>query len=133
MGFQYQARVYNLVFDDPNLDGLEVKVGSLSIGELRRITERQDGDSDSETTDAMLGSFAKALIKWNLEDDAGFPVPTTTQGINDQPMDLIMNIIQAWLSAMTDVDDELGKGLASGRRSLEESLPMEPLSPNPTS
>ena len=132
MGFQYQARVYNLVFDDPNLNGLEVKVGSLSIGELRRITERPDGE-DSETTEVMLASFAKALISWNLEDGAGFPVPTNSQGINDQPMDLIMSIVQAWLSAMTDVDEQLGKGSPSGRQSLEASIPMELLSQSQTS
>ena len=124
----YQATVYNLVFDD--LDGLEVKAHGTSVGQVRRFVTFGEEASFAETLE-MFDAFAKALISWNLEDDAGEPVPATVQGIEEFPDSVLMSkIVNTWVRTVSGVDDELGKGSSSGGPSLEESIPMEPLSPS---
>ena len=122
MGFRREPKTFRLVFDDPELAGLEVRARSLSIGELE--------DDDLQ----VYESFAAALVSWNLEDENGDELPATLETVRSYPdVDFMNALASAWIKAVTGVDDDLGKDLPAGRRSLEESLPMEPLSPNPTS
>jgi hypothetical protein len=119
MGFKREPRTYLLVFDDPELEGLEVRARSLSVGEL----------NDDETT--LLENFANALVKWNLEDRDGNPLPATLETLNTYPdIDFINGLARAWIKAVAGVGDELGKDSDSGRPSLEGSIPMESLSPS---
>jgi hypothetical protein len=120
----YQRKVYRLVFDDPEMDGLEVRAKSVSLGAMRKAA-----DSDDEFL--MMELFAKALVSWNLEDD-GEPVPATLEGLEDQDPEFVTAIITAWTGTISGVPDAspLGGGSDSGRRSLEASIPMETLSPS---
>src|SRR4249920_2824864 len=116
MGYRHEPKTYLLTFDDPALNGLEVRCGSLSIGELN--------DDDIK----LFESFAKHLISCNLEDEDGQPIPTTLEAIEDYPdVDFITTMATAWMNAVVSVDDELGKGSPSGNTFPEGSLPMEPL------
>lgn len=123
-----QRKVYNLVFDD--LDGLTVKVKSISIGQLRKFMAFKDGGSTVEQTEEMLTTFADALESWDLETEDGQPVPATAEGIDSEDRDLILQIINAWVDTLSGVDEELGKGSPSGSTFPEASIPMEPLSPS---
>ena len=118
MGFRHEPKTFSLVFDDPDLEGLEVKARSLSIGELN--------DDDIQ----VFESFAKALVSWNLEDEDGNPLPPTLEIIQSYPdLGFMSALSNAWLNAVMGVNQELGKGSGSGEPSLVEStLPMEPLS-----
>ena len=117
MGFRHQAKTFLLTFDDPELQGLEVRCSSLSIGELN--------DDDIK----LFESFANHLISWNLEDENGDPIPTTLKAIEDYPdIDFVTSMANAWMNAVIGIDDELGKGSPSGEPFPEGSLPMEPLS-----
>ena len=119
MGFKHQAKVYKLVFDDPALEGLEVRCRSLSIGEVE--------DDDIR----VFEQFAEALISWNLEDDNGQVLPATLESVRGYPDYEFMSLLaNTWVEAVTGVSDELGKDSASGKQSLEASLPMETLSPS---
>jgi len=119
VGFKHQPKIYKIVFDDPDLAGLEVKARGLSIGELR----------DDEITPAE--SFANALVSWNLEDEEGRPLPMTLGTLENYPdLNFINTLVEAWLNAVIGVDDELGKDSGSGKPFLEGSIPMEPLSPS---
>ena len=119
MGFKHQAKVYRLVFDDPELEGLEVRARSLSIAEAR--------DDDRK----VLDSFADALVSWNLEDENGQPLPATLETLETYPdVDFMNLIMDTWMTAVAGVDEELGKDSSSGEQSPEASLPMEPLSPS---
>lgn len=120
MGFKHQAKVYRLVFDDPALNGLEVKARSLSIGEL----------NDDEVR--VFESFAKALVSWNLEDEDGNPLPATLEAIESYPdAEFMTTLVSAWVNAITGVDKDLGKDSTSGKSFPEDTIPMEPLSANP--
>jgi hypothetical protein len=132
VGFK-REKIYNLIFDDPEFDGLEVKARSASIGTIRRVMALSSGAEDGQDTLLeMERVFAKYLVSWNLEDEADQPVPATFEGLDDQDTDLVMALITAWVSAVTGVDDAspLDDSSGSGKPSPEVSIPMEPLSPS---
>lgn len=130
MGFKRSAKIYKLVFDDPELEGLEVRARSLSIGEMRRLSANQQ-DADDNTVTEMLAAFVKALVDWNLEDEDGNPVPHTVAALEEFPdNDFVLGMINTWIDAVIGVDAELGKDSPSGEPFPEGSIPMEPLSPS---
>jgi hypothetical protein len=123
----YKPTVYSLVFDD--LDGLEVKTYGTSIGQVKKFMTFTDEGRSVEQTVELFDAFVKALISWNLEDGDGNPVPPTAQGLDEFPDSQLMSaIVNAWMQAVSGVDDELGKDSDSGKPFQEESIPMEPLS-----
>jgi hypothetical protein len=134
MGYK-RDKIYRLVFEDPDLEGLEVKARSVAIGKLLQISELKelrnsgelDGDGIAKTRD-LLQIFADALVSWNLEDDADQPIPATLDGLLDQDLGFVLQIIEAWMEAVTSVSKSLGKASPSGVTFPEGSLPMEPLS-----
>lgn len=134
-GYRRAHKVYKLVFADPDMDGLVVRVRSIRIGELRELITLAQLDldhvsaADADKVGRMFEVFADALISWNVEDDQGEPVPATLAGVSTQDGDFILLIVREWLNIFT-VAGPLGNGSSPGGRSLEESLAMEPLSPS---
>jgi hypothetical protein len=141
MGYK-REKVYRLVFEDPDLKGLEVKARSVAVGKLLQISELKelrnsgelDGDGIAKTRD-LLKIFADALVSWNLEVDITVngevitqPVPATLDGLLEQDLDFVLQIIEAWMEAVTSVSKSLGKASPSGVTFPEGSLPMAPLS-----
>ena len=134
MGFKRAKRRYRLQFDDPELEGFEVVMGSLSIGEFMDLTgsftKVQGGDAaaGADSVSSLLTRFSKSIISWNLEDDQGKAVPATLTGVKGQEMDFIMTVVMAWMDAMSGVDPT-SRATANGGGTLPEvSLPMERLS-----
>ena len=125
----YQRRVYKLVFDDPEMNGLEVTARSVSIGVMRRVMALSDEEGTPETLFKMAEEFSKALVSWNLEED-GVPVPATLEGLEDQDSNFLLEVIGAWTSTIARVDDAspLDSDSDSGPLSLAGSIPMETLS-----
>jgi hypothetical protein len=141
MGYK-RDKIYRLVFEDPELEGLEVRARSVAIGKLLQISELKelrnsgelDGDGIAKTRD-LLQIFADALVSWNLEIDTAVngevitqPVPATLDGLLSQDLGFVLQIIEAWMEAVTSVSKSLGKASPSGVTFPEGSLPMEPLS-----
>jgi hypothetical protein len=147
MGYKREKKIYNLVFSDPEMNGLEVKTESASLGAYLKIVElamrmQSSGaeDLDLAALDELFGRFASVLVSWNLEVEAVVngepvdqPVPATKDGLLDQDPDFVMAIINAWTSAVGDVGDGLGKGSTNGAKFPEVSIPMELLSKSPGS
>ncbi len=138
MGFKAPKKLYRLTFaDDTDLAGLEVTMSSVPMGSLLEIQQltgsAEDVAQDMTGFHRMIEIFTGAMLSWNLEDDFDQPVPTTPDGVLTLDPDVIMVIIAAWTKAISGVSDPLDAGSTSGPTSLEASLPMEPLSPNPAS
>lgn len=137
MGFKREPKLYRLKFEDPSMAGLEVDAKSLSTGaflEVAGLADAVKGDSlDAAAARKLFEVFAGALVSWNLEDEHDQPVPATYEGVVSQDMDFVLEIIMAWIGAMSSVDTPLPGALNSGGTSPEASLPMEPLSPSPGS
>ncbi len=146
MGYKRQRKIHVLRFaeDTGDLEGLEVRVYSLSVGQLLDMSRLTDAANRStEDSERLFTDFAAALISWNLEDEAGLddegvsnepvPVPATLDGVRSCDLDFILRIVKAWMDAIAKVPDPLTSPSGSGPRFPEGSLPMEPLSPNQTS
>lgn len=144
MGF-VRSRVFKLKFDDPEFDGLEVKAKSVPLKQVLDLMDLDGADfaaldksARNETVRQMLTVFADALVSWNYEEEDPetgdrIPVPANMDGLLTLDVDFAFQIVTAWQSAVMGVSGPLGKRSPSGDRSLEASLPMEPLSPNPPS
>lgn len=144
MGYK-RGKVYRLVFADPEFEGLEVRAKSVPTGDFLKITELMSlkdsggftADDKDKLTD-LFATFADALIDWNVEDDErdeqgnltgrDVPVPPTLEGLLTQDLDMVLEIIKAWMDAVATVPDAVGKGSVSGVSFPEASLPMDPLS-----
>lgn len=136
-GYKRQRTTYKLKFADPAMEGLEVVARSASVQTLLKITSLADAASENPETQVVhevLALFGDALVSWNLEDDDGNPVPADAMGLASQDMDFVMAVIMAWVQAVSQVAPPLPAASSNGHKpGLEASLPMEPLSPNPTS
>jgi hypothetical protein len=97
MGYRRESRRITLVFDDPDLNGLEVVTRSVPLGTFLAML---DSSSDVAKTMQLFQDFAEnALIEWNLEDDNG-SVPATLAGMKTQDADFMLSIVKAWLDAI---------------------------------
>lgn len=136
MGHRRKSKVYKLVWpEDHENHGLEVCVKSLSTAELMRLGSLADKDLTEDLSpeamaalEDMMRLFASKLVKWNLEDEDGEPVPATYEGLNSQELDFTMELIDAWMNTVAGIAAPLGANSSAGNPALEASLPMEPLS-----
>lgn len=136
-GFRPKRKIYKLVFKTQDMAGLEVAMRPVSIESMMKMLKVADAaKSDSVSADevgALFRRFSSALEHWNVEDDAGEPVPATYEGVATQDLDFVMAVFEAWFEAVMDVDPTSPGGSPSGGTSPEASLPMAPLSPSPPS
>jgi len=137
VGYVRKRRVYRLRFEDEELDGLVVKVRSASVGRLLEFMRFLAGLSDDDlTTDdvekfaGLFESFAEVLQEWNVQDEAGEPVPATLEGVYTQDADFVMDIMRVWFQAVTQPPAPLPATSSAGGPSAVPPLPMEPLSPS---
>lgn len=143
MGYKRARTVNVLNFEDPQYEGLVVRVRKLTVGEMLDLTRLADGKTDDQgkiiatafaTADLeeMIEVFSHGLIGWNLEaetdeEDVFVPVPTTVKGILTQDLELVMDVIEAWMAAAIGVPAPLDEDSNSGATSQELSLPMAAL------
>lgn len=128
-GYKRAGKTFVLKFDDEEYAGLEVEVGSASLGtmlNLQRLSEKLgEGGSNADIINEMMDVFAGRLLSWNLVDDQDQPVPTTVEGLSTQDMPFVMALIAAWTQAIAGVSAPLAGSSPSGGTSLEASLPMD--------
>lgn len=131
MGFRPEETHYKLQFEDAAFNGLEVTVAEVTTGELcellELVSEVQGGNQLSKAKQVMrlFDMLGESLVGWNLEDRDGNPVPADVAGVKSQTLKVNLVIVEAWISAMADVDVPLETGSSDGATSLELSIPME--------
>lgn len=121
MGFRPEARTVRLVFEDPDLEGLEVLTRSvpfgafLRIARLAQLSARPATAEDVNALDELFRQFADdALISWNLEDTHGNPVPPTYEGLQLQETSFVLQVVFAWLGAIGGAQGPLGVNSNNG-------------------
>jgi hypothetical protein len=141
MGYQ-DITLYHLKFE--KRDGLEVTVEGLSTGDMLAAMSLMAGmptQAEAAKADAakgltpemaaaieqMMAMLAGALDSWNVEDRKGEPVPLTLDGLKSLKMTLVMDIINAWMSAQTGPDPTSPPGSSDGATAAD--IPMTPMSP----
>ncbi|GAA2360806.1 hypothetical protein Cme02nite_38130 [Catellatospora methionotrophica] len=143
----YKRPLLNLTFSDPEFEGLNIRAKRLSLGKLFDLMDleslREAKDRSPEVRDALKQMFrdlSQTIVWWNLEDPnpddpdgPGIPVPITPEALEGQDFPLVMAVMTAIREATTAVAAPLGPSSSSGDQPLEASLPMDELSPSPTS
>lgn len=141
MGFKVPKRTIPLNFKGTELEGLEVNIKPLPLGEylefqkgFRRLVESSNEvtEEDEQFFIDTINCFAQVIDSWDLEDENGTPVPATRDGIMSLDSVFVIALLDAFMAAIEGVDEDLGKDSTSGPN-LEglDSIPMEPLSPSP--
>jgi hypothetical protein len=134
----YKRKTYLLKFEDPEMEGLEVRAKPPSTGVLLRLSSLidqrpKDIQEAEERVNNLYATFAKVLTSWNLEEEDDTPVPATEDGLATQDLLFVVQIIKAYLRAVYGVSESLKEQSSSGDPILEDSIPMEPLSESPES
>jgi hypothetical protein len=139
VGISPEPTHYKLTFEQPALAGLEITTGPMSINQAMRLDEIWAAPAgtlaeNAAQTREAIGIFADVLLSWNLDDPGGEPVPPTAEAMlayRDQRV--IMTILTEWRQAAIGVSGPLERPSPNGSGILEDSLPMEALSPSPAS
>lgn len=143
-GYRRPKKTYRLVFEDPDMAGLVVRVRSVPLGGFldlvfladvaeRMLTAGGLGADDLGRIRGLFAGFASALVEWNLEDDDGKPVTPDLDGVLAQEPDLILSICVAWIQAVVGVRRPLERPSSDGAPPEEAQIPMEVSSPSPPS
>lgn len=127
-GFRRKRKTYKLDFSETEWDGLEVRVRGLSTGEYLQIIQLSaaSDDSGSAETEGMLRMLTSHIVSWNLEDNDE-PVGTSFEDVKENDFTMNMAIINAWITALSTVPEDLAKKSSAGIGSLVESIPTEAL------
>jgi hypothetical protein len=128
MGFRPKRKIYKLDFTGTDYEGLEVSMRGPTVGEELEIETLRSQDGGGREIFKMMTGL---LVEWNVEDEAGEPVPTTFDGVCTQEAVFVMAILNATQQAASGVPDPLPDSSPSGEPSQVVSIPMEPLSPSP--
>ncbi len=138
MGFEAPRTVLDLAFEDPALNGLEVKMYVPPLGEARRLTvvARSINASTSAGQDlsqkqeeqalSMYEALAAHMKSWNVTR-GGVPVPTDMEGLDTQETTFLNKIFVAWLAASGDVEAPLEPASPSTPLPDLASVLMEPI------
>jgi hypothetical protein len=129
MGYRKQPKQYRLTFEDPGYAGLEIVMGSLTVGEYTDMLAATQADG-ADQAGLMAKMMAGKLISWNLEDEFGNPVEASYEGVEGQELDFIQQIVVAWMTAIASVPPPLPAGSNGSGQYPAASMPMEPLSPS---
>lgn len=135
VGYKRPKATFALSFEDETMEGLEVRCQSVSLETYLRVFELTTGGVDftpanRDRLSEVLDTFCASVIEWNLEDEDDQPLPCTAATVMAQDRAFIVRLIDAWVTGMVEVPGPLPKPSVAFVTSLEQSLPMEPLSEN---
>lgn len=131
MGFVVKRTIFDLIFTDPDLEGIRVSAGSIDTGTFLDMTSTMSGGVTQEDISAvrkLFTQFSTVLESWNLEEEDGTVIPATIEGMYSLEFPFTIRLIKAWLSTVGSIPDPLESRSTSGETSLEGSMPMETLS-----
>lgn len=128
MGYTRKQRTFVLEFDDEEYEGLEIEMKSLPLGDFIKVSKLMDeeGKSDGQVED-MIKMFQKSIIRWNMQEEDGTPIPVTHEGLMTCDLSFILAAINGWVQGISSVSKSLGKDSNSGGTSPMPQLPMEAL------
>lgn len=126
VGFTPDVTVYKIKFDETTpWSGFEIRIEGCTVAEWNSMMTLGTSDTMAEAAvnnEKTMEFFASKILTWNLEIPSGNPIQPSVEAMSKLPQPLLVRIIARWQKAMTDVSDELGKGLMNGAISEEQSL-----------
>ena len=104
-GFRIPERTALINFAGTDYDGAEITLLlSVSFAQFLALRESAQGE-DQEGMARLFGE--NVLMEWNLEDDAGQPIPATGDGMLAIPLELTNLVVQHWVEAVAGVSAPL--------------------------
>lgn len=143
MPYQRGSRTFRIIFDPASspttsLPGLEVIAKPMRFGKIYELAEL-DGvagassltpsEEDKAVMNKGIDRLLESLVSWDMTDEDGQPVPLDRAGLDTLDIDQILELIDAWSDIiMGNLSRGKAKSSIGGQRSVEGSIPMEPLS-----
>ena len=106
-GFRLPERTALINFQGTDYDGAEIQI-RLSVTFAQFIELRESAQGEDQGLMARLFGD-NVLMEWNLEDDAGQPIPATGDGMLAIPLDLTNLVVQHWVEEVARVPSPLPK------------------------
>lgn len=141
MPYQKSTRTFRIIFDsaskpDTSLAGLEVIAKAIKFGKVFELAEleglsgaRMPTEEDKKIMGIAIGKLMESLVSWDMTDENGDPVPLDRAAIDDLDIDQGIELMEEWSDViMGNVSQGKAKNSAGGQKSVEGSIPMEPLS-----
>lgn len=132
-GYKPVRTVFVLTFEDPDLEGCEVRCKRISLGRLRELLGFLDQAKALEGEDVAAGSvsaeegielleklyagFADGLIGWNVLTEDDEPVSPTVAGMLTQDLWFMIKLIEAYLTGMMQAPPDSPPSVNSGTTS----------------
>jgi hypothetical protein len=139
MGFVFKSRKLDFVLPDgapnPEYEGLEIYVKRVSIKKIRAVAEAADSipddigiDNLEDAISSILSGVIKDIVRWNIEDENGAPVPISIESVFDYGgVDFSTDLLTTYINAMIGVSVPLEDPSGIGGSMAEELIPMEAL------
>lgn len=128
MGYRREPTIYHLTFEEH--PGLEVFARSVSIEEylsIAKLADQMTTKPGEEQIKELFTWFAKRLVKWNVEDEDGKPVPPTVKSLMGEELGFAMKLVMAWVNKVVGVSAPLPTASVAGASSpdpMEAMIPM---------
>lgn len=123
MGYEPKRQNVRLVFDDPEMNGLEVSCRPVSMDTFLDIATLDAGDISPVEVRRIVERFGDEILdSWNVTND-GQPVPPTLPGFVSQERTFCEAIIKAWIQALSGVPVPLDPPSPNGDTSEALSTP----------
>jgi len=108
-GFKIPDKIAVITFEGTDYDGAEIRA-KLNVN-FKYFSEIQAAISEDNTNGLRVAELFgdHALISWNLEDDAGDPIPANAEGMAMIPVELVNLMVGNWAEAVSDIPDPLEK------------------------
>lgn len=138
-GFQRGALL--LKFADEQFEGLEIRMKRLPVGDLVMISALAELGKDIADMQDQLGTLMNSvvsnMISWNMLDEDFIAVPIAlgspakeedgeyipSTGMYAQDLELILSIVETWISQAAGMSKDMGKASKNGR--MPDTTPQE--------
>lgn len=145
MGFVVKSTLFVLQFAEGHaLHGSEIRVRSASIGKLLGLMDMADAlrggkernvKETARTIDELFTQFSERLVSWDLQEEPLTPgaelrdIPCTKEGLYELDLDVVLDIVFAWVDGVTAVSGPLEQNSNGGGQSEQPPMTMETLEP----
>lgn len=139
MGFRMERTVYDLPFEGTSLEGLKITVRAMTMEQRMHVffdlgvTKEDSVEEARAKQDERYALFIGHIVSWNIEDEAGEPVPITIEDLfRVAEPEQVGTITGIWSSGRTTVPAPLEQrspdtSLAEIPMTVQENTP-EPVS-----
>lgn len=122
-GFIPPARVFRLVFTEPDMSGLYMRVRSASLGQV--FAWGFGAQVDNRDPVEIFRQFAARIVEWNVTTPEGADVPPTYDGLMSLDEPFVLRLIRAWRATITEAPAPLGQASSESPPAPPMPLPME--------